>query len=113
MNDVIDTSNPKSPTFEKVFSVLPVVMNDYVEDQEWRLDILNNVIRLLVAGGALSRYDYETMSEFSYAEYDNESIYKDAWNTITTFESTYFPRGIPMQSAKYAPSKIVTYSPFS
>jgi hypothetical protein len=49
MNDLTDVNNPKSPTFEKVFSVLPVVMNDYAEDQEWRLDILNNVIRLLVA----------------------------------------------------------------
>jgi hypothetical protein len=53
------------------------------------------------------------MSEFSYAEYDNESIYKDSWNQIITFESTFFPRSMPMQSAKYTPSKIVTYSPFT
>jgi hypothetical protein len=50
MTDVIDPDNIGSPTFAKVLSVLPVVMDDYAEDEEWHLDIISDLIRLLVAG---------------------------------------------------------------
>ncbi|MEI6711751.1 MAG: hypothetical protein WCK88_06295 [bacterium] len=50
MSDTIDPNDTSSPTFEKALSVLPMVVSDYAEDDEWQLDKVDSLIRLLVAG---------------------------------------------------------------
>ena len=72
MTDTIDPNNSESPTFEKALSVLPVAMDDYAEDDEWQLASINNLIRLLVAGGSLLKYDLDTVYAFSNASYQEE-----------------------------------------
>ncbi len=72
MTDKIDTKDTESPTFEKALSVLPVVQNDYAEDDVWQLEKINNLIRLLVAGESLPGYDLNTVYEFSDAVYSEE-----------------------------------------
>ena len=67
MTDKIDASDTESPTFEKALSVLPIVQDDYAEDDVWQLEKINNLIRLLVAGESLPRYDFNTIYEFSLA----------------------------------------------
>ncbi len=67
MSDQIIKDDPTSPTFEKVLSTLPVALTDYAEEDVWQLDKINSVIRLLVAGGSLPKYDVETIMDFSGA----------------------------------------------
>lgn len=113
MTDMIDPNNPQSPTFKKALSVLPIAMEDYAEDDEWQLDKIDNLIRLLVAGGSLPKYDFDTIYDFSNATSQDEWPYQDAWNQIATFENTYFPHRNLMQSAKYISNKTITYNPFT
>lgn len=113
MTDIIDPTTPGSPTFEKALSVLPVVKDDYAEDDEWQLEAINNLIRLLVAGGSLPKYDLDTIYDFSDSSYSDEIEYQDEWNMIVAFESLYFPNSKSISSAKYTPEKSITYNPFT
>lgn len=113
MTDVIDSATPGSPTFEKALSVLPVFKEDYAEDDEWQLEAINNLIRLLVAGGSLPKYDFDTIYDFSNSSYSDEVEYQDEWNMILAFESLYFPHRKNISSAKYTSEKSITYNPFT
>ena len=109
MKDTIDPSNPSSPTFEKTLSSLPIAWDEYAEGEEYYLDRLHMLIRLLVAGGSLPSYDMVTVSEFENDEY-NRADYKNEWDKISTFEAKYFPNRVPPQSAKYTSEFVTTYN---
>jgi len=114
ISDPIDQNNEWSPTFEQALSVLPLEMDEYAEDDIWQLQQMNNLIRLLVSGGSLPRYDFDTIYDFSNAWYQEEAwVYQDAWDMIYSFESTYFPERVPMKSAEYISQKRITYNPFT
>ncbi len=50
MTDTLDPTNSQSPTFEKALAVLPVSWDDYAQDDEWAMEKVHNLIRLIVAG---------------------------------------------------------------
>ncbi len=43
-------TTPEGKTFEHIFSVIPVGMTDYAEDDAWQIGGIDALIRLLVAG---------------------------------------------------------------
>lgn len=65
MSSKINENDPESPTFEKALRMLPVTGTDYVEDDMWQIDKINSVMRLLIAGGSLPKYDVETIMDFT------------------------------------------------
>jgi len=108
-----DTMTTEGATIEKLLSFLPVNMNDYAEDDNWQIDGVHSLIRLLVAGGSLSKYDFDTIYDFSNAFGESEAEHADAWNTISAFESTYFSDRNLMKTTPYNARQIITYNPFT
>lgn len=112
MNEAIDPKNPASPTFEKTLSNLPIAWNEYAEGEEYYLDSLHTLIRLLIAGGSLPSYDMETISEFRLDEY-SRTMYKNEWNKIDAFEKNYFPSKVSPESVQYTSQFVTTYNPLT
>jgi hypothetical protein len=109
MNDMIDPKNPESLTFEKVLSSLPIAWGEYAEGEEYYLNRLHILIRLLVAGGSLPSYDMVTISEFENDEY-SRTDYKSEWDRVSIFEAKYFPNRVLPKSAKYTSELVTTYN---
>lgn len=112
MHETIDPKDPRSPTFEKALSVLPIDWNGYAEGYEYYLTRLHILIRLLVAGGSLPNYDFETVSDFDSDEYSRD-MYQKEWDIIDAFEENYFPHSVSPKTAKYTSQFITTYNPLT
>lgn len=108
-----DTVIPGGKTYEQILSAIPLSLDDYAEDDSWQVDAVNTLIRLLMAGWSLSKYDFDTIYAFSQASYETEGVYKDAWDTIYAFESKYFPHKTNMLTAQYTSQNRITYNPFT
>jgi hypothetical protein len=112
MHETLDTTNSTSPTLEKILSKLPIAWSGYAESEEFYLNRLHILIRLLVAGGSLPSYDFATVSAFDADEYDHE-IYGKEWDTINAFETKYFPNKVSPKHAKYTTEFSLTYNPIT
>ncbi len=61
----------------------------------------------------MPRYDFESITDFSDAAYIDDGIYKTAWDTIYSFESSYFSHTSQIQTTPYISQSIITYNPFT
>lgn len=108
-----DTLEPGWKTMKQILSPLPISQESYAEDSDVSLRGIHVLIRLLIAGWSLPKYDADTIGKFINASYDRDGKFKEAWEKITTFEYDHFAQNKPLPKAQYTSKNIVTYNPIT